>query len=161
MNPPHPPLIKDLRGGSVVKAGGDTDVSGPASGALDGTECAASALVAAGFGRYVCGRARHRTATCAMCRQHVQCTAWKTFGDHSGHNAQAARGNRLTNTPLDVSLEGTVCDIFCFSRTSRHLGHNARAAYCLTRARANAARSGRVLPGAVGKKKWASPQAVA
>ena len=28
------------------------------------------------------------------------CAAWGTFGDHAGHDAQAARGNHLTNTPL-------------------------------------------------------------
>ena len=27
------------------------------------------------------------------------CAAWATFGDHSGHNARAARGNRLSRTP--------------------------------------------------------------
>ena len=41
------------------------------------------------------GRAWARTVTYMMC-----CAAWKTSGDRAGHNAQAARGNRLANTPL-------------------------------------------------------------
>ena len=43
-----------------------------------------------------CGR-----PTAGWPEQHV---LRRTFGDHAGHNAQAVRGNRLTNTPVSTCL---------------------------------------------------------
>ena len=41
------------------------------------------------------------TAERGLWRQRIRCcAARRTFGHHSGHYAQAARGNRLTNTPM-------------------------------------------------------------
>ena len=47
---------------------------------------------------YVYGRAGLRAATYIM-----RCAARRVFGHHSGHNAQAARGNHFSNAPVDFA----------------------------------------------------------
>ena len=46
------------------------------------------------------------------------CRRRRTFGDHAGHNAQLARGNRLTNTPMHVFVS-LVCTALKFVGLAR------------------------------------------
>ena len=52
-----------------------------------------------GFASGPYGRAGSRAALYIM-----RCAARRTFGHHSGHHAQAARGNRPDNTPTNGAL---------------------------------------------------------
>ena len=60
--------------------------------------CVGAPLVAAGFGHYI----HLRTSGVSDCNVHNVLHGLSSFSHHSGHNAQAARGNRLTNTPPRV-----------------------------------------------------------